>query len=490
MNRYTSFIKPGLLLIVFTMLFLPLAQTNLHLFLVKDLKGFFVSVEDIDLSGQNWMSLEFQEKKEKYINENFGFRNTLVRLMNQIKFGFFLKTSNSETIIGKNNVMYAKAYLEAYTGENYVGNNVVMKKCYLVKKLQDKLQLQGKIFLPVIAPNKARILNEDLPDGVFKKSLTNYDAFKYCFDKLNIKYIDFEKYFEEIKNTSKYPIFSKYGIHWSTYGHCLATDSIINYFNTQYNLNTNSLIWKNDIELSDSLQNSDYDIGDGMNLFVDQLKSEKLAYPKLSFTKTTTQKPPLLVIGDSFNFGIEKTNVQNEIFSDYKLLYYFKELMPYTDDKDAFKKLNIKDEINNHKIILLLVTEHNFVDYGWGFLEKAINILDGKDNGTFDEKENKIMEMTKNIENNKVWLDKIKSDAALNHKDLTELIRENAIYMVNIKEKEGIAFKNKKVAEMIEYIKKDEKWMKNLNQKSKETKIGLDSLILEDAVYQVNLNNK
>ena len=92
------------------MLFLPLAQTNLHLFFVKELKGFFILAEDVDLSRQKWMSQEFQEKKEKYINENFGFRNTLIRLMNQIEFSFFLKTSNSETVIGKSNVMYAKTY--------------------------------------------------------------------------------------------------------------------------------------------------------------------------------------------------------------------------------------------------------------------------------------------------------------------------------------------------------------------------------------------
>lgn len=469
---------------------LPFIQSNLHLFTVKKLDGFYNTAPDAELTVSSWQSSEFQENKEKFINENFGFRNTLLRLMNQIRYSFFSKTSNTETVIGKDGYLYSNIYIESLKGENFIGVDAVVKKSLLVRELQRKLEVSGKIFLPVIAPNKARFYKEYLPEKITTKNITNYDAFKYCFDKLKIKYIDFEKYFLEIKEYSKYPLFSKYGIHWSTFAHTLATDSIIRYLNTNYSLNTNQLLYKDNIVLSDSLMDLDYDIGEGMNLFVDQLKSDPLAYPKCTFKKTSPNKPTLLVIGDSFNFGIQKTEMQNEVFSDYKLLYYFKELIPYSSDKDAFKKLNIKDEINNHKVVMMLFTEQNFVNYGCGFIEKAIHILDGIDNGTFDEKENKILEMIKKVKNDNVWMEKIKKEAEQKNKNLDILIRENAVYMINVLAEEASRNRSQKINEMIEYIRKDLNWMKGIEQRAKEKNLPIDSVLLKDAVYQVDVNNR
>ena len=490
MNQSISIIKNVLLAIVFTVLFLPLLQSSLHLFLVKDLDGFFNKAEGVSLSKQGWTSSEFQEKKELFLNENFGFRNTLIRLNNQLDFLLFKKTSNKETVIGKDNYLFAKTYVESIRGENYIGNDAIIKKAFSVKLLQEKLEKIGKVFLPVIAPNKANFYKEYLPGNTYKLKLTNYEAFKYCFDKLKIKYIDFESYFLSQKTTSKYPLFSKYGIHWSTYGHTLAADSIISYLNINCNLTTNKLLYKDNIVLSDSLRDFDYDIGLGMNLFVDQLSSEPLAYPKYSFKKVSENKPPLLVIGDSFNFGIQKTEMQNEVFSDYKLLYYFKEVVPYGSDKDAFSKLNIKDEINNHQVIMLLFTEQNFVHYGCGFIEKAINILDGFDNGTFDDRENKILEMTKKIINDKPWIDKLTTEAIEKNKNLDTLIRQNAIYMINLLNDEKNIVRTQKINEMCSYIKRDPIWMKSVDQRARENKIPIDTVIFRDAVYQVDLNNK
>ena len=58
------------------MLFLPLAQTNLHLFFDKELVGHFNKSEDVDLSKIGWISTDFQKKKEKHISEYKNLFNT------------------------------------------------------------------------------------------------------------------------------------------------------------------------------------------------------------------------------------------------------------------------------------------------------------------------------------------------------------------------------------------------------------------------------
>lgn len=504
-------IKNSLLAIVFLIVFAPLVQSHLNFFKVKDLKGFFVKVDDVDVNFEKWFSAEYQEGKEKYITENFGFRSTLVRIINQIRYSLFNKVKANEVVIGKENCFFSKIYLDSYTGKNFIGLAEIKRKSLLVKELQDKLGAVGKIYMPIIAPNKARFYSEYLPDNTYKVNCTNYEVFTYWFKKLGVKYIDFEDYFLKAKKTTKYPLFSKYGIHWNSYGQTLAADSIVKFLNVNFNLVTNQLVYKNNIVMSDSVSDADNDILDGMNLFVDQLEIYKSAYPVCTFEKKTDKKPALLTIGDSFNYGIQRTNFQNEIFSNYMLLYYFKEVEPYTGDKDAFMKLNLKDEINKHDVILTLFTEQNFANYGCGFIEKALDILEGTDDGTMnfipDEemkmlKASKVKEMIQFIKKDSNWLNALKERSEKENIPLDTLIKTDAVFQVDIlsaRDKNYLTgasksreeqIKDKKIKEMIEYIKKDSGWMDILKERSRKENVPLDTLIKRDAIFQVDINSK
>jgi len=487
MSRRSQILKNILIFLMLVILFIPLIQNTLKLFTVRDLKGSFKLSPDIEFISEYWFSGLFQENKEKYVNEHFGFRNTLVRTNNQVKFNLFKKTSNIETVIGRDNYLFAKAYIESYTGENFVGSEKIIATCGVIKALQDKMQEQGKIFLPVLAPNKARVLNNYLPAGVSIKNISNYEAMLICFKKLNVRYLDFNAYFMENYKTSPYPLHPKYGVHWSSYGHTLAADSIINYINYHYHVNTPRLDWKKNIVLSDSLRELDYDAGDGMNLFIDRMPSEKMAYPAYQYKDTANARPPLLVVGDSYNFGLEMTGIQNRIFSDYKFLYYFKELLPYSEDKEAFLKLNLKEEIENHKVFLMIATEHNLKDFGWGFPEKTLNILNGKEDNIMDDytREVKMMEMV--VRKNKDWYDDVVEMAFLSHRDIDTLVMEAARHAVKLKHKKENKEKPDPFTEMIEAIKDNAGWMKDVEARAAKKKIPLDSAIRMEARWQLQV---
>jgi len=487
MERSSNIFKNLLLFLLFLGLFTPMVQNMLHLFMVRDLKGSYTIVPDIDFFVTYWKNGVFQENKEKYLNENFGLRNTFVRINNQVKFNFFKQTSNIETVIGKDNYLFAGAYVESYTGENFVGSEKIIEKCRVIKQVQEKMLEQGKIFLPVLAPNKARILKEFLPDNAMVKNMSNYEAMVICFKKLKINYLDFNDYFIKNYKTSAYPLYSKYGVHWSSYGHTLAADSIINYLNCYYHLNTPKLDWKKNIFLSDSLRELDYDAGEGMNLFVNQLRSEKMAYVNYKYKDTANAKPALLVVGDSYNFGLELTGMPKRAFSDYKFLYYFKELMPYSNDADAFLKLSLKEEIENHKVFIMIATEHNLKNFGWGFAEKALNILNGKDEEILDDytKEVKLMELE--IRNDKVWYEDLVHQAFISKSSIDSVVVEAARYKINQKyqKKENLT----PLMEMIQKIKNDSHWMNDVRLRARKKNISVDSAIVLDAQWQLNLKH-
>ena len=485
MERSSNIFKKLLLFLIFIVLFMPMLQNALNLFMVKNLKGSFKIVPDIDFFITYWKNGVFQENKEKYLNEHFGLRNTSVRINNQVKFNLFKKTNNIETVIGKDNYLFAEAYVESYTGENFVGIEKIIEKCRVIKQLQEKMLERGKIFLPVLAPNKARILKEFLPDNVVVKNMTNYEAIVICFKKLKVNYIDFNDFFIKNYKTSVYPLYSKYGIHWSYYGHTLAADSIINYLNFYYHLNTPKLNWRKNIFLSDTLRGFDYDAGDGMNLFVDQLPSKKMAYVNYEYKDTANTKPALLVVGDSYNYGLELTKMQKMVFSNYKFLYYFKELRPYSNDKEAFLKLSLKEEIENHQVFIMIATEHNLKNYGWGFAEKALNVINGKEEEIFDgyTKEVKLMELT--IRNDKGWYEVLVHEAFISKSNIDTVIVEAARYKINQKyqEKESLT----PLMEMIQKIKNDSHWINDVKVRARKKNISVDSAIVLDALWQMNL---
>jgi hypothetical protein len=369
--------KKIFLYIAIAFLFLPLIQENFKIAPAGDLFGSFTSAKKADFSWEVWMNSSYQKQQEEYLNENFGFRTFLIKLYNEYRFRLFKLSTNKEAVFGKNNVFFAEDYILSYVGKDYAGHEYISAKAKAVKQLQDKLQSLNITFIPVFAPNKARFYKNDIPNSYLPASISNYEDMSKSFREIGIKHIDFNKAFEKEINTSPYPLFAQYGIHWSTYAHALATDSILKYIEKERQIELPKMIWKDNLTLSDTLRELDYDIGRTMNLLTSQLPTYKMAYPTYSFINKEKKHPSVMVIGDSFYFGMEQTGVQEEIFSNHLFLYYFNEVKTFKKfDKEAFSKLDIKNEIKNHEVIILICTEHNLDTYGWGFIEQANKLLE------------------------------------------------------------------------------------------------------------------
>ncbi|HEY1037935.1 MAG TPA: hypothetical protein VGF30_00940 [Bacteroidia bacterium] len=423
--------------IIIVFLFIPMLQDNFNLFDdERPLKGSFTTTQKTPFYMRKWAEGDFQANQEKYINDNFGFRKLLVRIYNEYRYRLFKLSTNKEAIFGKDDVFFAEAYIDSYVGKDYIGHDAVISKSKAVKRLQDTLAKMNITFIPVFAPNKARFYSDKIPDCYFPKKMSNYEDLSKSFTELGVKHIDFNKAFEKVIHTSQYPLFSQYGIHWSTYAHTWATDSIIKYVRKERNVETPTLLWKNNIEWSDSLRDLDYDIGAAMNLLTLQLPSAKMAYPKCSFTDKEKTKPSLLVIGDSFYFGIESTGAPTEVFSDHKFLYYFEELRsPYNPDKAAIYKLDLLEEIKKHDVIILICTEHGLDTYGWGFIERANGLLN---NELTPEQKDEFLLKAKEIEirQNPEWMKQIEGKAWEKGISIDEMIKLDAKYIIDLERQE------------------------------------------------------
>lgn len=436
MNSFSNILKKCLLLIVFSVMVLPMIQDKLNVIKLPSLKGDISYPSDTTINPSNWFSGKYQEEKETYLNSMFGLRSLFVRLNNQIGYSLFNKVNANGVIVGKENYLYEKSYIDAYTGSDFLGEDSITNTLNNLKFIADNLHKMNKQFILVFAPGKASYYPEYIPDNylpVLQK--TNYKSFSEGAKKHGLEIIDFNRWFIDNKNKSKYPLYPKYGIHWSIYGCAIAADSIVRKIEQLRHINVPNLYFKT-VSL-EKPKDIDYDLADGMNLLF-KLNSFKYAYPTVLIENSIGKiKPRVLTISDSFYWGMYNMQI-SKCFSKHHFWYYNKVVYPESFKQELLTDhLDLKLEIKNHDVIILMVTEANLKNIGWGSIQNLTTLF---------KTENKIINQTFELKN--------------------------------------------KISEYIDLIKKNKQWLSDNKLKAKEKKITLDSMLVLEALWHINQKEK
>jgi len=362
------------------MLFMPIFQSTFNIFEIKPLDGSFAQIEKADFkffTWKRWFDESFQNKINKAIEDNIGYRNILIRLYNQLNYSFFNKTLTQKAVIGKSDCLYEEEYILDYTGYNFIGKKTIAQHLLKTKKLQDFLKKDKHVDLVIIyAPGKASFFPEYIPDKYKPKAktLSNYEYYAEMSNVLKINHLDLNKWFILMKDTSQYPLYPKYGIHWSTYGMHLAIDTIIKHIEKTKNINLINPLWKK-ITATDSVKDADYDIEKTLNLLF-KLPSERMAYPEIIIKEDTTKdKPNVLVIADSYYWSIYNSGIPQKVFGNHEFWYYNYTIYPdcWGDNARYVDKNNACENIEKQDIILLMITELNLCRGFFNFTDELYN---------------------------------------------------------------------------------------------------------------------
>lgn len=436
MKNFSTTIRGTLFLIILLLLIVPIIQNKFDFIKLEALKGAIKQPEKKYFSLKDWFAGEYQVQEEKYLNETFGFRSWFIRLNNQMEFNLFRKAKANGVIIGKNNYLYEENYIKAYYGTDFIGIDSITHRMQRLKFVQDTLRKLNKTLVLVFAAGKGSFYPEYFPENYkSEKSKTNYEYHIMLAKKLGINYIDFNGYFVEHKNSSKYPLYPQYGIHWSTYGACLAADSMIKYIETIRHIDMPNLYW-NDVELADAKE-TDYDLADGMNL-LSRLKGDKMAYPVLKIQSDAGKiKPSAIVVADSYYwcmYGYSFT----QALSDNHFWYYNKQVYPeYFKNALETSQVSLQDEIRDHDVFIIMATEATLPELGWGFIENTYNLFNGiKKKSEFDaEFQRKVLDLCNYIKTDKAWMQQIEKKAILNKVSVDSMVVLDAIWQIQLDNK-------------------------------------------------------
>ncbi len=370
--------RKKLFIILMILLTVPMIQTVTRIIREKPLKGAVTIPENPRLSGKEWFSASWQTKKEKYYNDAFGFRSLFVRINNQITLSLFREVHAFGVIFGRDHYLYAEKYIKAWYGTDFIGIDSIAQRIARLKYIQEEfLTRYDKNLMIVITAGKGSFYPEYFPTSTnYPKGPTNYENHVRLAKEAGLKIIDFNRWFPDNKFTSPYPLYPKYGMHWSVYGATLAADSILSCIESIRGIDLPSLSWDR-VKIKKACQD-DYDLGEGLNLLF-KLPREKMAYPVLKFEPDAGKtKPSVLVIADSFYWNLFKLGI-TKAFSNSDFWYYNKEIFHKVGGAPgSTEQVDLWDQIRKHDVIILMATESNLPEFGWGFIEDTYQLLQSR----------------------------------------------------------------------------------------------------------------
>ena len=374
-----------LLGLTLTVLALPVLQTQFDLVqpLSADLDGYAEPAPEPEFSWDSVLVNRYQPALERYAEEHLGFRETLIRLRNQLAYSLFDVAKANQVLVGRDEVLLDETAIRSYLGQDFKGRDSLLLNVRRFRTVQDTLARRGILLVFAIAPDKANFYPEHFPAyfrGLSRRE-SNYQAYAKEMRRQGVNLLDLAACFQQWKDTASYPLFPRGGIHWSGYGITLAADTLVRYLEQRGHLDLPDFRLDG-ADVTDEPQNTDNDVARTMNLLREP-PAYRMAYPRLNFLplRPGQEQPRLLVAGDSFNYSLFNFYPYYQKLSGdkFQFWYYSREVHYGTPvsrpNESRVSQLDRKAELLAQRIILVMYTQHNMSTFDSGFSAEAYKLL-------------------------------------------------------------------------------------------------------------------
>ena len=358
------------------------------------LTGLVISNTVPKFSIKDWLSGEYQKTSDDYNNDRWAFKETMVRWNNQMYYNWFNQIRVNGFVSGKQGYVFSESYIFSAFGDDLMEEEKVTSLLQKAKVVQDTLKAKGIDLLLVYAPGKGEYCKEFVEDKyVHPIKKTNHDLFAGISKELGLNVLDIYNLFNELKPFTPYPLFPKFGHHWSYFGECLAVDTIIKHIERLHHCRMPHVVW-NKIDVSDTARSRDGDVVQSMNLLSLPEQNQKLAYPEIQFeANDSLNKTRVLTISDSYWYGPVYMGVPQNCFAGGQFWYYANKVIPppNPNEKTEVWQMDLKKEIESNAVIMILYSDGNLPKFGSGFIQEAYELYTSPK--TFYERTNRLKQL-------------------------------------------------------------------------------------------------
>lgn len=337
-----------------------------------NLVGLVINNEKPKFSREAWFSGSYQEDMDDYNNDHWAFKETTVRWNNQFYYDFFNQIRVNGFVAGKEDYVFSESYIFSAFGDDLMEEEKIQTKLKKAKVVQDSLKKKGIDLLLVYVPGKGVGSKEFVEDKyVHPIKATNYQRFAENSKNLGLNYLDLYSYFVQLRPKSPYPLFPRFGHHWSYYGECLAVDTIVKHIEHLHHCDMPQVRWDS-VDVVDTARQRDADVLKSMNLLNNPPQNMKLAYPKIYFeTDSMKNTTRVLTISDSYWYGPVYMGIGPKCFAGGEFWYYNNKVVPSrsSSEKTEAWQLDLKTEVESNDVIMILYADANLNNFGNSFIE-------------------------------------------------------------------------------------------------------------------------
>ncbi len=444
-NTSSSVLKYAVLVFFFLLLILPMIQQHFPFVEEKNLEGVDNKVETPAISLAYWLDGTFQRDIDPALSVNIGFRKTLVRSFNQMNYSVFNISKVGAAVVGKNGFIYIQSYVDAYTGADFKGSSYIDIQTEKARIVQQELKKKNIDLVFAFAPGKGSYYREFLPDVFLERAKpdsTNYVCYTKALRNKGLNVLDLRSYFQAMKDTASNVFFPIPGVHWSEYASVVAFDTISDYVSQLKKIRLPSFRVSK-MEVRFPFKTVDYDAAAVMNIF-SMIPHEELPYVNVSYSNVSTSaRPRLLTIADSYFSLIEDTHIPDSLFS--KSTYWLYERRP---SSDPTKEFDFRREVEERDVIMVLGTDATLGLFPYHFIDEAYEMYAPKNKQYAELKDREfrlyVYAFFKNADRKKPWRKQLMQQAKQKKISYTEECINNAVWLYNEQEMQNKKFVPKK----------------------------------------------
>ncbi len=306
--------------VVVAILCTPLLLDILKLKKPHPLKGENTELSKPNLNFNSLYYGHYTDSLNDYLKTNFTLRGMAIRTMNQIDYSVFNETHARSVLVGKEGYLFEENYIKAALGLDELQSTQVDS---IVESLENLSIESSTPFFIALAPGKASYFSEYIPDSYVELTdpLLHNSSYILWSNKVSnspeLHLIDLYNHFID-----KEEVFPKNGIHWCEWSQIeafnLIVDSIVSIINDS--LLPAKFLIDNEYR-STKMEGTDDDIERGLNLWQNIPDLERTYY-NVSWDKVEEEKPHVLLVGDSYAWGIVNRGVLKYGFRESEFWYY------------------------------------------------------------------------------------------------------------------------------------------------------------------------
>ena len=435
---------------------------------------------------QRWFGHEFQDAVTAGLNDQAGFRNTLVRIHNQADWSLFGITHAQGFISGKDRWLFEEDYIHEYKGSYFIGTKPLDRMVSRLKNVRDSLAAHGIPLVFVLESGKARICPEYIPARYHPETRTqnNYDYVLKRAQEAGLPLLDLNAFLLKVRDTATWPLFPRYGMHWSLYGTHLVADTLARYITATTGRPMPAFRGAK-MQPTVNSPGTDYDIAELLNLLL-PLPATPGVEPLVPFGRMPDGALPALVVGDSYYVQLVET-YGRKMFGRQEFWYYNNSLYPHQNEVPPVRadKSNLRDRLESFRAVLVMVSEINMHCCLWNFADEAYRAFHP------EVMDSQLDALENTIRIDREWFRFMVKKARDQGVTLEEAIRGDAEYsfLSRFADTPG---KNR--MDSIQFlrlkIKNDAEWLANVTKKAKDLNIPVDTMMLLDAIYSYDQSKK